>query len=633
MEAIKRTGADAVHPGYGFLSENQAFASAVSNAGAAFVGPPAHAIQAMGDKVESKRFAHAAGVHTIPGWVGVVEGADHAVAVAKDIGFPVMVKASAGGGGKGMRIAWDERDLRQGYELATQEAASAFGDSRMLIEKYVVRPRHIEFQVLGDKHGNVLYLPERECSIQRRNQKVIEEAPSPAVDSALREAMGSQAVALCQAVGYFSAGTCEFLVDQDKNFYFLEMNTRLQVEHPITEAVTGLDLVEQMLLVASGQKLQLKQDDVAHPHGWAMECRVYAEDPARGFLPSIGKLKHYIEPKGHGVRVDSGVDEGSDISIFYDPMISKLVTYGPDREIARQKAAHALDSYIIRGVQHNAPLLRSVLDHPDFVAGSISTAFLAEHFPTAESSAPLHLPLTKKQESDVIVLAASLQYWRELRIHRSGPDSRFLDSTGVPSTMSSPSGKTDLVITSADGSQTNVRVGMANPDMVSRSDRSNLGVLTPCLEVELPDRIVTVSRIWGDRNHSEVASLLVEAALDDSETQCQIIQRGPRHILLQYCGAHRLLRIDAPSVAALQQYMLPPHQEDLTKVVRSPMPGLLVHLAVSAGSEVEEGDEIAVVEAMKMRNVLKAPSSGRVTDVCAVEGSNVAADEVIARLD
>lgn len=620
-----------MHPGYGFLSENQAFASAVSEAGAAFVGPPVHAIQAMGDKVESKRFAHAAGVHTIPGWVGVVEGADHAVAVAKEIGFPVMVKASAGGGGKGMRIAWDEGDLREGYELATQEAASAFGDSRMLIEKYVVRPRHIEFQVLGDKHGNVLYLPERECSIQRRNQKVIEEAPSLAVDPALRKAMGSQAVALCQAVGYFSAGTCEFLVDQDKNFYFLEMNTRLQVEHPITEAITGLDLVEQMLLVAAGKKLQLKQDDVMHPNGWAMECRVYAEDPARGFLPSIGKLKHYNEPKGHGVRVDSGVDEGSDISIFYDPMISKLVTYGPDRETARQKAAHALDTYIIRGVQHNAPLLRSVLDHPDFVAGSISTAFLAEHFPTAESSAPLHLPLTKEQESDVIAFAASLHFWREFRIHMSSPESSFI-STGIPSTMLGPSGKFDMAITSIDGVQTNVTVSMANPAMVTGNDRSNLSLLTPPLEVRLPGRIVTVSRIWDDENHSNVAHLLVKASLNDSTALCQVIQRGPRHILLQYCGAHRLLKIDAPSVAALQHYMLPPHQEDLTKIVRSPMPGLLVHLAVSPGSEVEEGDEIAVVEAMKMRNVLRAPSNGCISDVCVAEGTNVAADEIIARL-
>jgi len=574
----------------------------------------------MGDKVESKRFAKAAGVNTIPGWVGVVEGVDHAISVAKEIGFPVMAKASAGGGGKGMRIAWDEKDLAEGYVLATQEAASAFGDSRMLIEKYVEHPRHVEIQVLGDTHGTVLYLPERECSIQRRNQKVIEEAPSPAVDRALRKAMGEQAVALCNAVGYFSAGTCEFLVDKHKKFYFLEMNTRLQVEHPITEAVTGLDLVEQMLLVAAGKKLTMTQDQVSQPKGWAVECRVYAEDPARGFLPSTGRLQRYSEPRGHGVRVDSGVEEGSEISMWYDPMISKLVGYGPDRTTALQKAARALDGYVIRGLQHNAPLLRSVLDAPDFVAGDFSTAFLAEHFPTPAASAPTNLPLTKRGEQEVVALAAALQVWRDLRLAGGAPQRRAV-------ALNERGEDRKLVISSSDGKQTPVAIRRASPDMASSTEALNHFSTTPPLEIELPDGVFQITATSVD------GALLVHATIDGNEALCQIIDKSARHMTIQYCGAHRRVTSDSPAAAEVAHYMPPPHLEDLSKIVRSPMPGVLVSVNVSKGDVVEEGDEVAVVEAMKMRNCLKANGGGTIASVEVVAGASVAADQVIARLE
>ena len=586
----------------------------------------------MGDKVESKRFAKAAGVNTIPGWVGVVEGVDHAISVAKEIGFPVMAKASAGGGGKGMRIAWDEKDLAEGYVLATQEAASAFGDARMLIEKYVEHPRHVEIQVLGDTHGTILYLPERECSIQRRNQKVIEEAPSPVVDLHLRKAMGEQAVALCNAVGYFSAGTCEFLVDKHKKFYFLEMNTRLQVEHPITEAVTGLDLVEQMLLVAAGKKLALTQEQVSQPKGWAVECRVYAEDPARGFLPSTGRLQRYTEPRGYGVRVDSGVEEGSEISMWYDPMISKLVGYGPDRTTALQKAARALDSYVIRGVQHNAPLLRSVLDAPDFVAGDFSTSFLAEHFPTPEASAPINLPLTEEREQEVVALAAALQVWRDLRMAGSEPARRAVALGG----KSTKKDGRKLVITSADGKQTPVSIRRASPEMVGPSSAafsstseglSATFFTAPPLEIELPDKIYQISATSVD------GALLIQATIDGKEALCQLIDRSARHMTIQYCGAHRKLTIDSPAAAKVAHHMPPAFHEDLSKVVRSPMPGLLISVSVAKGDVVQGGDEVAVVEAMKMRNVLRAAGDGTIQSVEATAGASVAADQVIARLE
>ncbi|KAI7845174.1 hypothetical protein COHA_001219 [Chlorella ohadii] len=624
VEAIKKTGADAVHPGYGFLSENAAFVEAVEEAGATFVGPPTFAVEKMGDKV-----------NTIPGWAGVVKDADHAVSVAEDIGFPVMIKASAGGGGKGMRIAWNERELREGFELCTQassgrgsvqwaaaagEAAAAFGDSRMLIEKFIEQPRHIEIQVLGDKHGNVVYFPERECSIQRRNQKVIEEAPSPLVTPEMRRAMGEQAVALCKAVGYESAGTVEFLANPQRQFFFLEMNTRLQVEHPITEAITGQDLVEHMLRIAAGQPLAVTQDQLLHFTGHAMECRVYAEDPARGFLPSIGRLLRYVEPSGPNVRCDSGVQEGSEISMHYDPLISKLVTRGVDRPSTLGAMRRALDSYVIRGVQHNAPLLRSVLDIPAFEAGQLSTAFLAgergagmggegvasaEHFPTPESSAPERLPLSSGQQDQLLALAAMLWAAREQRLSGVGDLQVELQ-----------------VVLTLEGQQVPATVRPAAPELAAAAAPG----AGQALEVQLPHRILLVRDAGGS------SAQLVHAEVDSERVALQVLSRGPRHLRLQHCGAQRLVALDAPAAAQLTRCMPAPTMEDFSKVIRSPMPGTLVHLAVEVGQEVNPGDEVAVVEAMKMRNVLRAEVAGVVAAVEAGQGEVLGADQVIVRL-
>ena len=386
MAAIKASGAEAVHPGYGFLSENMNFAAALEAAGVVFIGPPSPAIEAMGDKITSKKLAQEAGVSTVPGHMGLIDDAEHAVTIAGQIGYPVMIKASAGGGGKGMRIAWNDAEAREGFQSSKNEAAASFGDDRIFIEKFVTQPRHIEIQVLGDKHGNIVYLHERECSIQRRNQKVIEEAPSPFLDEATRRAMGEQACALARAVGYTSAGTVEFIVDGSRNFYFLEMNTRLQVEHPVTELITGVDLVEQMIRVAYGEALPFRQEDLKI-NGWAMESRLYAEDPYRNFLPSIGRLTRYrppVEgptPTGGIVRNDTGVFEGGEISMFYDPMIAKLCTWGPTRQAAIEEMRTALDTFEVEGIGHNLPFVGAVMEHPRFVSGNITTAFIAEEYP------------------------------------------------------------------------------------------------------------------------------------------------------------------------------------------------------------------------------------------------------------
>ncbi|KAJ1116366.1 hypothetical protein NDU88_004581 [Pleurodeles waltl] len=423
MDAIRKTGAQAVHPGYGFLSENKEFAKRLTAEGVTFIGPDTHAIQAMGDKIESKLLAKNAKVNTIPGFDGVVKDADEAVRIAGEIGYPVMIKASAGGGGKGMRIAWDDEETREGFRFSSQEAASSFGDDRLLIEKFIDNPRHIEIQVLADKHGNALWLNERECSIQRRNQKVVEEAPSTFLDPGTRKAMGEQAVALAKVVKYSSAGTVEFLVDSKKNFYFLEMNTRLQVEHPITECITGLDLVQEMIRVAKGYPLNYRQEDIPI-NGWALECRVYAEDPYKSFgLPSIGRLSQYREPLHvEGVRVDSGIQEGSDISIYYDPMISKLVTYGSNRAEALQRMEEALDSYVIRGVTHNVPLLREVITNPLFIEGNITTKFLPDVYPDGFKGHSL----TEREKKELLATAVSLYVAAQQR------SQRFQENPRVP---------------------------------------------------------------------------------------------------------------------------------------------------------------------------------------------------------
>nr|XP_020657261.1 propionyl-CoA carboxylase alpha chain, mitochondrial isoform X1 [Pogona vitticeps] len=550
LEAIKKTRAQAVHPGYGFLSENKEFSRRLASEDVSFIGPDMHAIQAMGDKIESKLLAKNAKVNTIPGYDGVVKDADEAVRIAREIGYPVMIKASAGGGGKGMRIAWDDEETREGFRFSSQEAASSFGDDRLLIEKFIDNPRHIEIQVLGDKHGNALWLNERECSIQRRNQKVIEEAPSTFLDPETRRAMGEQAVALAKAVKYSSAGTVEFLVDSKKNFYFLEMNTRLQVEHPITECITSLDLVQEMIRVAKGYPLRHKQSDIPI-NGWAVECRVYAEDPYKSFgLPSIGRLSQYKEPLHvPGVRVDSGVQQGSEISIYYDPMISKLITYGSNRAEALQRMEEALDNYVIRGVAHNIALLREVITHPRFIQGDINTKFLPEVYPEGFKGHKL----TDPEKRELLVTAASLYVAVQLR------SQRFL---GTP------------------------RVSVAQPD-ASKWE----------LSVQL-----------GDSTHSVIA------------------QRQGSTFL------HKL-RILTKLAAELNKYMPEKVAEDSTSILRSPMPGAVVAVSVKPGDMVAEGQEICVIEAMKMQNSLVAAKTGKVKAVYCKAGETVGEGDELVELE
>uniref|UniRef100_A0A7M4FII8 Propionyl-CoA carboxylase alpha chain, mitochondrial n=1 Tax=Crocodylus porosus TaxID=8502 RepID=A0A7M4FII8_CROPO len=542
MEVIKKTRAQAVHPGYGFLSENKEFARRLELDGITFIGPDTHAIQAMGDKIESKLLAKNAKVNTIPGFDGVVKDADEAVRIAREIGYPVMIKASAGGGGKGMRIAWDDEETREGFRFSSQEAASSFGDDRLLIEKFIDNPRHIEIQVLGDKHGNALWLNERECSIQRRNQKVVEEAPSTFLDPETRRAMGEQAVALAKAVKYSSAGTVEFLVDSKKNFYFLEMNTRLQVEHPVTECITGLDLVQEMIRVAKGYPLRHKQADIPI-NGWAVECRVYAEDPYKSFgLPSIGKLSQYREPLDvPNVRVDSGIQQGSDISIYYDPMISKLVTYGSNRAEALQRMEEALDNYIIRGVTHNIALLREVIIHPRFVQGDISTKFLPEVYPDGFKGHKL----TDLEKRELLATAASLYV------------SCFVSQ-----------------------------------------------------QVEVDGTKLNVTSEWN------LASPLLPVTVDGT----------PR--TMQY-----KLRILTQLAAELSKYMPEKVEEDTTSILRSPMPGAVVAVSVKPGDMVSEGQEICVIEAMKMQNSLIAAKTGKVKIVHCKAGETVGEGDLLVELE
>lgn len=614
LAAVRSTGAQAVHPGYGFLSENARFVEMLEAAGVAFVGPSAAAIAAMGDKIESKLLAKKAGVSTIPGCEDVIRDEDHAAAIAKDVGFPVMLKATAGGGGKGMRIAWNADEARESFRLCSAEAASSFGDGRIFIERFIEQPRHIEFQVLGDKHGHVVYLPERECSIQRRNQKVIEEAPSTFLDPGTRRAMGEQAVALAQAVGYSSAGTVEFLVDARRNFYFLEMNTRLQVEHPITELVTGLDLVEVMLRVAAGEKLQLTQERAARWHGWAVESRVYAEDPRRGFLPSSGRLRHYEEPRAGGggggsggevaageiVRVDSGVEEGSKIGIFYDPLIAKLSTWGPDRNAAIASMERALDSYVIGGLTHNAPFLRSVVSHPEFVAGNTSTKFLAQQYPDGWSGDHL----TAAQQEELAAIAVKLHVAARER------------ARGLATFGARESEGPETLIATIGGSDFAASFSAADAD-------------TTALEVEVGGRRLLVREAAPVAPGRGVVSL----TLDGRPATCQVLGRLPRGYKLQYAGAEKDVLVQTALQARLAKHMRPPPARDYSKVLRSPMPGALISLAVKQGQEVLPGAELAVVEAMKMRNVLRATQAAVVKAVCAAEGATLSVDQVIMEFE
>ncbi|XP_026045639.1 propionyl-CoA carboxylase alpha chain, mitochondrial [Astatotilapia calliptera] len=601
MDAIRVTGAQAVHPGYGFLSENKEFAKRLAAEGVAFIGPDTHAIQAMGDKIESKLIAKAAKVNTIPGFDGVVKTAEEAVKIAQQIGYPVMIKASAGGGGKGMRIAWNDEETREGFRFSSQEAASSFGDDRLLIEKYIDNPRHIEIQVLADKHGNALWLNERECSIQRRNQKVVEEAPSTFLDPVTRRAMGEQAVQLAKAVHYSSAGTVEFLVDSKKNFYFLEMNTRLQVEHPITECITGLDLVEQMIRVAKGYQLQHTQEDIPI-NGWAIECRVYAEDPYKSFgLPSIGRLSQYQEPLNlDKVRVDSGIQEGSDISIYYDPMISKLITYGATRAEALGRMEDALDNYVIRGVTHNIPLLREIITHPRFVSGHISTNFLPEVYPDGFKGHQLEADAKR----ELLASAAVLYIAAELR------SAKVLSTQRVASTPVECS-HWELC----------VELGEERQDVqISKSGT----VYT----VEIDGAKVEV---WGALN---LASPLLPLTVNGTHRMLQCLSRDAAGgIVLQYLGTLFKVRVLSKLAAELNSYMPEKASEDTSSILRSPMPGTVVAVSVKPGDTVAEGQEICVIEAMKMQNSLTAVKQAKVKSVHCKPGETVGEGDLLVELE
>uniref|UniRef100_A0A3Q2T759 Propionyl-CoA carboxylase alpha chain, mitochondrial n=1 Tax=Fundulus heteroclitus TaxID=8078 RepID=A0A3Q2T759_FUNHE len=601
LEAIRHTGAQAVHPGYGFLSENKEFAKRLVADGVTFIGPDTHAIQAMGDKIESKLIAKAAKVNTIPGFDGVVKTAEEAVKIAQQIGYPVMIKASAGGGGKGMRIAWNDEETREGFRFSSQEAASSFGDDRLLIEKYIDNPRHIEIQVLADKHGNALWLNERECSIQRRNQKVVEEAPSTFLDPDTRRAMGEQAVQLAKAVKYSSAGTVEFLVDSKKNFYFLEMNTRLQVEHPITECITGLDLVEQMIRVAKGYRLQHEQKDIPI-NGWAIESRVYAEDPYKSFgLPSIGRLSQYQEPLNlSNVRVDSGIEEGSDISIYYDPMISKLVTFGSTRAEALARMEDALDSYVIRGVTHNIPLLREIITHPRFISGDISTNFLPEVYPDGFKGHQLDV----ESRRELLAAAVALYITSQLRSQKILGDLRVSSAPMESSCW-------ELCVELGEG-QHHVHVIKSG------------NVYT----VEADGGKVEVCGQWN------LASTLLPITVNGADRMLQCLSReASGTLVLQYMGTLFKLQILSKRAAELNSYMPEKVSEDTSSILRSPMPGTVVAVSVKPGDTVAEGQEICVIEAMKMQNSLTAAKPAKVKSVHCKAGETVGEGDLLVELE
>ncbi|WP_149589500.1 acetyl-CoA carboxylase biotin carboxylase subunit [Tabrizicola flagellatus] len=601
MEAIRQTGAQAVHPGYGFLSENRNFAAALEAAGVVFIGPPSPAIEAMGDKITSKKIAAEAGVSTVPGYMGLIADADEAVRISRDIGYPVMIKASAGGGGKGMRIAWNDAEAAEGFQSSKNEAAASFGDDRIFIEKFVTQPRHIEIQVLADKHGNCVYLHERECSIQRRNQKVIEEAPSPFLDEATRKAMGEQACALAKAVGYTSAGTVEFIVDGNRNFYFLEMNTRLQVEHPVTELITGVDLVEQMIRVADGQPLPFKQSDLKI-HGWAMESRLYAEDPYRNFLPSIGRLTRYRPPvegkteRGGIVRNDTGVYEGGEISMFYDPMIAKLCTWGPTRADAIEEMRLALDTFEVEGIGHNLPFCSAVMDHPRFVSGSITTAFIAEEYEGGFTGATLDSSLLRR----IAAAAAAMNRVAEIR------------RTRISGTMDNHTRRVgdDWVVTvQGESWPVTIKADPAGSTVVFE-DGTDLRVESDWT----PGQPLARLSVGGE-------PLVIK------------VGKVPMGFRMRLRGADLRVHVQSPRQKALAGLMLEKAPPDTSKFLLCPMPGLVVKIAVAEGDEVQEGQALATVEAMKMENILKAERKGVVKKIRANAGSSLKVDDVIMEFE
>ena len=607
IAACKQTGAEAVHPGYGFLSERTSFAEALAAEGIEFIGPPVNAIAAMGDKIESKKLAREAGVNVVPGFVGEIEDTEHAVRISAEIGYPVMMKASAGGGGKGMRLAYNETDVREGFEATKREGLNSFGDDRVFIEKFILNPRHIEIQILGDKHGNIVYLNERECSIQRRHQKVVEEAPSPFVTPRMRKAMGEQCVALARAVGYYSAGTVELIVSgadpSGESFYFLEMNTRLQVEHPVTEAITGVDLVEQMIRVAAGEELSFRQDDVKID-GWAIENRVYAEDPYRGFLPSTGRLVRYqppVEPWADdgaengrrgvdGIRVDDGVFEGGEVSMFYDPMIAKLITWGETRDEAADLQVQALDAFAIQGLGHNVDFLSAIMQHPRFRSGELTTGFIAEEYPEGFHGADASDDL-KRALAAIAGVIATADADRANRI-----DQQL--NGGMP-----PPG--DWTVRLGDG---DYAVSLEEDAITVDGEEVDLSFdYTP------GDKMIDVE--WGEE------ALTIQLA--STRTGYALTTRGATH----------KLRVLPQRFAHLAAHMIEKVPPDLSRMLICPMPGLLVKLHVGEGEEVQPGQPLATVEAMKMENILRAEKQGRIAKINAAEGDSLAVDAVILELE
>jgi propionyl-CoA carboxylase alpha chain len=602
IAACKATGAEAVHPGYGFLSERTSFAEALKAEGIAFIGPPVNAIAAMGDKIESKKLAMEAGVNVVPGFVGEIDDTEHAVRISDEIGYPVMMKASAGGGGKGMRLAYSEQDVREGFDAVKREGLNSFGDDRVFIEKFILNPRHIEIQILGDQHGNIVYLNERECSIQRRHQKVVEEAPSPFVSPEMRKAMGEQCVALARAVGYYSAGTVELIVSgadpSGKSFYFLEMNTRLQVEHPVTEAITGIDLVEQMIRVAYGEKLSMTQDDIGID-GWAIENRVYAEDPYRGFLPSTGRIVRYAPPvKGwsgdirgvDGIRVDDGVCEGGEVSMFYDPMIAKLVTWGKTRDEAADKQIAALDNFQLEGLGHNIDFLSAIMQHPRFRSGNLTTGFIAEEYPEGFHGAPA-MP-------DLLILLAAV-------------------AAGNAFTLDARARKVDGQL----GGQTasplswQVRIGDHSYDVTLGEGHA----------------LVNDKRIEGTCDWMP-GMTLCRATGYGLDIGIKVSHKADTWLLTTH-GATYIARVLPAHIAPLAKYMIEKIPPDLSKYLICPMPGLITAIHVKAGDRVEAGQPLAIIEAMKMENILRAEKAGTVKQINSAAGDSLAVDAVILEME
>jgi propionyl-CoA carboxylase alpha chain len=593
ISACKQTNADAVHPGYGFLSENHLFMSRLEKEDITFIGPSAEPIRVMGDKIESKIFAIEAGVNTVPGYQDIIKTSDEAIQIAKNVGFPVMIKASAGGGGKGMRIAFNEGDIPDAYTSSINEAKSSFGDDRVFIEKFIVKPRHIEIQILADNHGNVIHLGERECSIQRRNQKIIEESPSPFVDNELREAMGAQAVQLAKKVGYQSAGTVEFIVDQDRNFYFLEMNTRLQVEHPVTELVTGFDLVEEMIKIAAGEKLNISQKDVKF-NGWAIESRIYAEDPERNFMPSTGRLITYKPPTSiDNIRNDTGVYEGGEISMFYDPMISKLCSYGQNREKACELMQEALNNYEISGIQNNLNLLSSIIKNEKFISGDINTGFIAEEYPDGFNS-----KVVGKEDSLNFSLASIFAF---LKIKNRNKN-------------------IDLI----NNSKFNERNLFAhiNKDIFEfktyNSQKNSV--------IEYNGSVITLESDWciGDK--------VMKIKIDEVDFTFQII-KTVKGFHIQGYGMSGVVKIRSKIANDLSSYMIEKIITKNTKIIKCPMPGLIVSIDIEEGQSVEDGDKLCVVEAMKMENIIRSEMSGVIKKIHCKEGDSLATDEVMIEFE